>query len=189
MTLRLADYLKWGPRDESKQDRGLSSARLLSRLSTETISCMSRSSSAFFVLVDTEATRRTIILPNNQHQKPRHTVKTLPLNIGRPPSVTVLSPNTVELVITYRNRRPGKTCIKTARGTPSCQHEEKTFATSLVSAVSDFSWYQLLGALVMINAQLFRALVNAGPNNAQIIGADNGGPRADIDHIITQLFS
>ena len=27
MTLRLADYLKWGPRDESKQDRGLSSAR------------------------------------------------------------------------------------------------------------------------------------------------------------------
>ena len=55
--------------------------------------------------------------------------------------------------------------------------------------VSDFSWSQLLGALVMINAQLFRALVNAGPNNAQIIGADNGRPRADIDHIITQLFS
>lgn len=135
MALRLADYLKWGPRDESKQDRGLSSARPFSRLSTETISCMSRSSSAFFVLVDTEATRRTIIPPNNQHQKPRHTVKTLPLNIGRPPSVTVLSPNTVELVITYRNRRPGKTCIKTARGTPSCHHEEKTFATSLVSAV------------------------------------------------------
>ena len=52
---------------------------------------------------------------------------------------------------------------------------------------SDFSWSQLLGALVMINAQLFRALVNAGPNNAQIIGADNGRPRADIDHIITQL--
>ena len=41
----------------------------------------------------------------------------------------------------------------------------------------------------MINGQLFKALVNAGPNNAQIIGADNGGPRADIDHIITQLFS
>ena len=55
--------------------------------------------------------------------------------------------------------------------------------------LSDFSWSQLLGALVMINAQLFRALVNAGPNNAQIIGADNGRPRADIDHIITQLFS
>ena len=57
------------------------------------------------------------------------------------------------------------------------------------SMASDFSWSQLLGALVMINAQLFRALVNAGPNNAQIIGADNGRPRADIDHIITQLFS
>ena len=55
--------------------------------------------------------------------------------------------------------------------------------------VSDFSWSQLLGALVMINAQLFRALVNAGPNNAPIIGADNGRPRANIDHIITQLFS
>ena len=60
---------------------------------------------------------------------------------------------------------------------------------SLEEIVSDFSWSQLLGALVMINAQLFRALVNAGPNNAQIIGADNGRPRADIDHIITQLFS
>ena len=54
---------------------------------------------------------------------------------------------------------------------------------------SDFSWSQLLGALVMINARLFRALVNAGPNNAQIIGADNGRLRADIDRIISQLFS
>ena len=62
-------------------------------------------------------------------------------------------------------------------------------SASVYGTVSDFSWSQLLGALVMINAQLFRALVNAGPNNAQIIGADNGRPRADIDHIITQLFS
>ena len=44
-------------------------------------------------------------------------------------------------------------------------------------------------ALVMTNAQLFRALLNAASNNAQIIGADNGRPRANIDHIITQLFS
>ena len=54
----------------------------------------------------------------------------------------------------------------------------------LVSAGPDYQ-----DPLVMINAQLFRALVNAGPNNAQIIGVDNGRPRADIDHIITQLFS
>ena len=57
------------------------------------------------------------------------------------------------------------------------------------SDTSDFSWSQLLGALVMINARLFRALVNASPNNAQIIGADNGRLRADIDRIISQLFS
>ena len=54
----------------------------------------------------------------------------------------------------------------------------------LVSAGPDYQ-----DPLVMINARLFRALVNAGPNNAQIIGADNGRLRADIDRIISQLFS
>ena len=56
--------------------------------------------------------------------------------------------------------------------------------STLVSAGPDYQ-----DPLVMINARLFRALVNAGPNNAQIIGADNGRLCADIDRIISQLFS
>ena len=39
----------------------------------------------------------------------------------------------------------------------------------------------------MINAQLFTPLVNAAPNDAQIMGPDNGLLRADIDRIISQL--